>query len=126
MALSFEYDPEARRLLVEVSGAVTVDDLREAVSLAGKHAETQGLDAILFDQSRVTRVDLSPDEIRAMAEVTRGLESVQGVRMANVAPEDVTFGMSRMYELVRADGENVRTFRSRDAALRWLSTPRTR
>ena len=43
-----------------------------------------------------------------------------------MASSDVTFGMSRMNELLRGDDEpeEVRVFRSFEAATEWLRSPR--
>ena len=120
MPITAKYDPQTCLLVIEASGVMTVAQLLEVVASLRDHQSGKPLNGILFDQSGVTDVDVTSADIQSLAEVTRGMEQAQGLRMASVAPKDVVFGMSRMYEFVRDDGDNVRSFRDRDSALLWL------
>lgn len=73
----------------------------------------------LFDLSRVETFQISVEQIRAIASVSVFSSSS---RRAVVAPKDVLYGLSRMYEGFRdISEEEIRVFRSREEALVWLA-----
>ncbi len=48
-------------------------------------------------------------------------DSIAGGKLAIIAPKDLSYGFSRMYQLLRDDGpDSIQIFRSRDEARRWL------
>ena len=121
MAYHYFIDPAHRRIEIAFEGSLTPDDL------AGIRADTIGdpwFDPAfdyLVDGSKVARlVEVGTREIHFLAG-NRSEVHVAGARRALVAPMDVGFGLSRMFQgMADLDGD-VRVFRDRDEALAWLS-----
>lgn len=70
-----------------------------------------------FSQSGFT---LSPEEIRNVASFA-GITYKQPSRVALVASEDLSFGLSRSYNAYRENsGTELEVFRTREEALEWI------
>ena len=65
-------------------------------------------------------MDLSADDIRHLARFSANLEH-RAEKIAAVVLDDVSFGLSRMFEVYREDeGTEARAFRDETEALQWL------
>jgi len=74
--------------------------------------------AELLDLTQVEQVDVTSEGIRALADDS---EWIVGAKVAVIAPANVTFGMSRMFEMVLPDeGLDYRVFWTKYEALNWL------
>ena len=119
MPFDYEYEKEQRRHRVRWVGPVTTAALIEA------HDEIQGYphfdpgDDQILDFREATSFDLSTDSIEG---VTRRKPSFGATsRRAFVTPDDLGFGLGRMFEQLR-DGQagEIRIFRDMEEAERWL------
>ncbi|MBE7462367.1 MAG: hypothetical protein HS116_02630 [Planctomycetes bacterium] len=85
------------------------------------HFEAGTLDAAwshFVDFSAVSHVDVSTATVGLLA---ANNPWPTAVRRALVAPQDIVFGLSRMYEMFSgAKGQNIRVFRTLDEARTWL------
>jgi hypothetical protein len=73
----------------------------------------------LLDLTHITRFDLNSSDLRQLAE---GDPFSAASRRAFLVPNDLSFGLGRMYEIFReATGEHgIRIFRDLDDALDWV------
>ena len=73
----------------------------------------------IVDFTQVRRIELSADEIRSLAQ--RTIFSATS-RRAFIAPDEVAFGIGRMFQILRGlEGEKgIRIFRSLEEALDWV------
>jgi hypothetical protein len=73
----------------------------------------------ISDFTHVTRIELSGDEIRRLAQ--RTIFSAHS-RRAFITPNETMFGIGRMFEILRAlEGDKgIRIFRTLEAALDWV------
>jgi hypothetical protein len=80
------------------------------------------LTLVLFD--RVTKVNVSADDVRRLIEVDKRLmRRIPRTGIAIVVPKDELFGLSRMWEMmVGIPGWETRVFRSAAEAEAWLRT----
>jgi len=75
----------------------------------------------------LTRADpaskITSDAVRRLAEFWRGeYGNIAGGKLAIVAPRDLSFGLSRMYQGLRSDGpDNIQVFRDPEEARAWLA-----
>jgi hypothetical protein len=82
----------------------------------------------LVDMSRVEHfAEPSSESVRRLAELSARMDPpAASARFAIVAPQDVAFGLGRMYETYRAlnqrSTKQVAVFRDRAAATRWLGS----
>ena len=77
----------------------------------------------LHDLSGVTEYLVTPSKLSSQAfeSANQETESFQSKRVAIVAPSDLVYGMSRIYSGYHGDSkEDIRSFRSKEAAMNWL------
>jgi len=104
------------------SGRVTGHDLVEYYRHLRAHPDFRSNLNEIFDAAQVDTVDVTAEDVRALSSITeeftkRGVP----VRVAIVAPGDLEFGMSRMYEMLQVQSINVlKVFRDRKTAEDWI------
>ncbi|HEV2196770.1 MAG TPA: hypothetical protein VGR55_14395 [Candidatus Acidoferrum sp.] len=107
----YKIDKERRLILTTGSGVLTLAD---AVSHMDKLSKDQDFDpnfSQIVDFTQVTRIELSADDIRRLAQRTIFSPSS---RRAFIAPDEVAFGIGRMFQILRGlEGEKgIRVFRT--------------
>lgn len=123
MAIRYQIDPEMGVIYVNLAGEVRDDEFSAAIDTALHDPEYHaGIDS-LIDLRAVERFDVSSEAIR-QAVTTMGRE-LNGFghhwRAAIVAPSDLVYGLSRMYQILREGSmEDVGVFRDDAAAREWL------
>jgi hypothetical protein len=113
-----------RQRLVETRASGQVEDA-DLLSATDRIAVDPDFDAgfdQLVDLSDATGSSVSPAGLRTM--LGRDPIFAPSARRAVVAPEDLGFGLARMFEMHR-DGKagELRVFRARAEALGWLAKP---
>jgi hypothetical protein len=122
MAYDVRVDPERRLVEVRATGTVTDDDVLGIDNrMRSDPSIDPGFDQ-LVDASGATEAALTSKRIQTITASAPFLSTSS--RRAIVAPTDLGFGMSRMFELYRGElaGE-IRVFRTRSEALAWLGMP---
>jgi len=126
MPIRYELKPDQKLVILVHVGAVTDE---EFLSFYRDLYETAG-----FDDSFNLLVDLRHTEssvrsTAALAELVnfmrrQYLSTTRRPKVAVVAPEDISFGLARMYEGFSSDVPwDFVVFRAVDAALAWLGLP---
>lgn len=116
MPYHFLFDKTHRILLAVAEGVFDDDDQHRLMADIRANAKALGALAGIGDVSHVTTYAVSP---ATMQQVARGPSPyAAGVPRYLVAPSDIAFGMSRMYQLA-SDKSNasLRVVRSREEAL---------
>ncbi|MBN2006016.1 MAG: hypothetical protein JXA21_21845 [Anaerolineae bacterium] len=125
MAIQYHIDKAAKMVYVSFIGKV--EDQTLVQNLAQIFADPDfevGMD-ILCDYREVSQFEVSRLGMRGSAGLMTRIESA-GVswKMAVVAPQDVVYGMARMYQAFRAGSpEDVMVFRGILEARHWLGLP---
>lgn len=128
MPIAYQANLAKRRILAEATGAVGSQDLFAYQKDVGTRPEWAGYDELL-DVSRVDRLlDIRLDNLKALANFAAGMDKPDlPSKFAIVAPQDLYFGLGRMYESLRESVPNasrrVAAFRTRADAERWLDDP---
>ena len=119
MPSSYVIDKERKLVITTAWGDCTADDVLEFRKQVLKDRDFDPSFSQLADFTGVTKVDVSPDEVRMLA--TKSPFSTQS-RRALVADNQVIFGLSKMFGILRnLRGEKlIRVFRTRSEALDWL------
>jgi hypothetical protein len=102
MDYTLQSDPEHRILLVTL-GKVVTEELASAASAAVQQfiAARNPSYSVIADLSAIDKINASTKFIRSVA---AGLPAVpSGNRCIIVAPRDETFGLSRMFQILRDD-----------------------
>ena len=128
MPISYHAEPAKHRIVAEASGAIGQQDLFAYQKDVGARPEWAGYDE-LFDVSHVASLlDIRIDNLKALADLAASMDQ-PGLpsKFAIVAPQDLYFGLGRMYESLRESAPHssrrIAAFRSRAEAERWLETP---
>lgn len=128
MPISYQTVPGKRRIVAEASGAIGQQDLFAYQKDVGARPEWVGFDEI-FDVSHVdSLLDIRIDNLKALADLAASMDK-PGLpsKFAIVAPQDLYFGLGRMYESLRESAPHssrrIAAFRSRAEAERWLDAP---
>jgi hypothetical protein len=110
-------------IVARMMGRVVINDLlRHVDQLAEDSRYRPGLDK-LVDMRLVESMELHVDDENQFVNYKME-KGVRERRIALVAPRDISFGMSRVYQaLSESIHEEVSVFRSLDEAINWLSLP---
>ena len=126
MAYSYTIDKKNRVARVKVTGHDTVFINKARIAAITKDPDWKPGYNVLVDFRGTYKFDLSVPDIEELATLHRELEDVIGNgRLAVVAPDDVVYGVSRMWETV-TEGHTFMTtyiFRNLRDAEEWLGIP---
>jgi hypothetical protein len=118
MPASFRIDPSRRIVLTTISGVITFEQIVAlAVALKGDSLFHPSF-AELLDVRQTTFTSLTFQELAQLARTIDPF-SPKALR-AIVAPDDLIYGTSRIYQAVRDQGNNVQVFRTMEEARAWL------
>ena len=123
MAIQVSLTPDGIGVLFESSGVLTAQDLIGAHERL--HVETRhnpGIRYLLVDHSAAPQEQIDSATLEELAQrASDVLEVVQEGIVAIVAPNDVLFGLSRMWEsYVERTDLTTRVMRTRTEAAEWL------
>ena len=104
------------------SGRVSGRDLVEYYHRLRTHPDFKSNLNEIFDATRVDAIDVTADDVRRLSSITEEFtKKGVPVKVAIIAPGDLEFGMSRMYEMLQVQSINVlKVFRERPAAEDWI------
>lgn len=111
-------DPERRLVTTQVTGHATAAEILAAQEKLRTDSAFDSKYHHLFDLSGAEGVDVAQGDVQSIAAVAL---FDPGSRRAVVAPANVLYGLSRMYQAFRdlAD-KQMQIFRTREEALAWL------
>jgi hypothetical protein len=111
-------DKERRLVFSSGSGVLTLEDMLGHRSRLLKDPDFDPDFSQIFDFTNVTQVEIKSEDVLLLAETK--VFSPKSHR-AVIAGNDLVYGLSRMFEILRdTKGETgVRVFRDRDEALAW-------
>jgi hypothetical protein len=119
MANYYEIDKERRLITSTASGVITLPEIWAHQEKLDKDPDFDPSFAQLLDVTQVTKLKLSSEDVRRVAE-SNTLSS--NPRLAIVATSSLVYGMARMFQIFREmkGEEKTRVFRDRDEALAWV------
>ena len=119
MPAFYKIDKERRLVLSTASGVFTLADAVSHMDKLSKDPDFDSRFSQISDFTHVSRVELSGDEIRRLAQ--RTIFSAHS-RRALIAPNETVFGIGRMFEILRGlEGEKgIRIFYTLDEAPEWV------
>ena len=114
MGYTYNIDPEARLILEDWHGEVTMGEILECYEAEQRDARF----SFAFDGL----ADLSDATILASFGQLRTIALSQGFtgKWVFVAPHDGAYGVARMYMAAAGDAREINVFRTRDEAMAWL------
>jgi len=103
-------------------GQISVDEIKKKVKSFYEGTPSRN---VIWDFTEADLSSITADEIRALASGVKKLaHSREGGKTAIVAPEDISYGFGRMYQIfaeIYAQIADIGVFRSKLEAERWLS-----
>jgi hypothetical protein len=118
MPVSVRIDRSRRLVVTTYSGRVTDEDVMHQVREIERNAPYEGEYRVITDFTQVTQFEISSDQIRLVAESKSPLEKA---RRLMVAPSDVAYGTSRMFQMLAGRTRpNISVVRSLDDAYKAL------
>jgi hypothetical protein len=115
----YKIDKERRLVMTTAFGVVTKEDLLDHQDKLMADPDFDPTFSQLLDFAHMTKLDLKAADVKLLAE--RNIFAANA-RRAFVVPEDVAFGMARMFEMLReGKGEQgIRVFRTLEEGLGWV------
>ena len=119
MANYYEIDKKRRLITSTASGLITLPEIWAHQEKLDKDPDFDPSFAQLLDVTQVTKLKLSSEDVRRVAE-SNTLST--NLRLAIVATSSLVYGMARMFQIFREmkGEEKTRVFRDRDEALAWV------
>jgi hypothetical protein len=121
-SITFTYETALHRRIATFTGAIGDRELIEAYEALMSPEYDASLDD-LIDLSRVTHMTVTSAGLhRLIALYEERAETGHRTRNAIIAPTDVLYGVSRMFQALRGDAQldELEVFRVREDALRWI------
>ena len=122
MPVTYRYDEFANRLITRCEGAITYADVMEHFRQLTRDARLKPNSDVLLDLAFLITLPTAQqvNEVATMLEDMR--ELVPFGRCAVVAPEDVVYGLGRMFQgFAWPVFTGIRVFRSHADAINWLN-----
>ena len=125
MPIEYHIDHVRRLVLATGHGTFTDEDVFGYQCEVWSRADVAGYDE-LVDMSDVQAIVLpSARRVLELADLSAGMDENVSARFAIVAPDNLAYGLGRMYEAYRGTNKRstkiVRVFRSRPEAIAWLA-----
>lgn len=118
MPVTIRIDRSQKLVVTTYTGQVTNEDVARQIAEIERNAPYEGEYRAITDFTQVTHFDISSDQIRLVAESKSPLEKARRVM---VAPSDVAYGTSRMFQILAGRTRpNISVVRSLDDAYRAL------
>ncbi|MDD8017860.1 MAG: hypothetical protein PHP42_05770 [Bacteroidota bacterium] len=121
--ITFSYDPKTRIRTAVFQDGVTDDDLVSAFTKLFQSPDIDPFADDLTDLRLVKKIAITSDGLQRLLSLFSGIEKPAELKkLAIVGETDMTFGVSRIYQIM---GENIvpkriQVFRTIDEAMQWL------
>jgi hypothetical protein len=123
--IKYQIDHRRRLVITRGHGVLTERDLLEYQNEVWSRPEVAGFDELIDMSSVGEFVEPTAERVRELASVSASMDAeVGGGKLAIVAPQDIAYGLGRMYQVYRGmdieTTKQVAVFRTRAAALEFL------
>ena len=124
MAIDLKFNDDRTGLEAIASTQVTKSDFMGACSEAFNNTNVVTQKYQILDFSQCTDFELSSDDINSLSQLAINASKINpNVIMAIVAPTDLVFGMSRVYEVYAEEsGFKIKVFRNKSEAESWVES----
>ena len=124
MAIYLKFNDDRTGLEAIASNQVTISDFMGACSEAFNNTNVVNQKYQILDFSQCTDFELSSDDINNLSQLAINASKINpNIIMAIIAPTDLVFGMSRVYEVYAEEsGFKIKVFREKSQAESWVET----
>lgn len=124
MSVEYKYDEESNFLYSRFYGVLTDEDLKQQAQAVVDDPRIRPGVKEIVDLRGVDSVEASTDSIGAVINIDKeNIEKLAGQRTAIVAPRELLYGLSKIYEVLYELSQgpaNVKVFRDIGEARKWL------
>jgi hypothetical protein len=117
MSTKFIFDIENRIVFIKRFGLVGPGEIGDTMREITCHPEFKNVDKLLVDATASDHSKISTGELTQYAKFCEN--ELKNLTVAIVAPQDLSFGVSRMVEIL-SNLENIKILRKKKDALEWL------
>ena len=124
MTIYLKFNDDRTGLEAIASNQVTISDFMGACSEAFNNTNVVNQKYQILDFSQCTDFELSSDDINNLSQLAINASKINpNIIMAIIAPTDLVFGMSRVYEVYAEEsGFKIKVFREKSQAESWVET----
>jgi hypothetical protein len=121
MPVSINYNREKDILYVHVKSPASVIDFQNTLTQI-VHSKEYAPDVnTLWDFRELNFVEMDPESLKEMVAIKKSTPQRKGTKRALLIPNDLAFGMTKMYESMARDlPDHIMIFRSFENAELWL------
>jgi len=120
MGYDYKIDVEKGILLYSRYGAIEKGELYRSTLELLADKDFEKIEKILVDMSRADFSAVPYAELVSYGEFSKANLKQGKMRMAIIAPADLSFGVARVYESFASENDNVQVFRDEKTAMEWL------
>ena len=121
MPVSINYNREKDILYVRVKSPAGVDDFKMTLTQIVNSKEHASDVNALWDLRELNFVEMEPAFLKEIVAIKKSTPERKGTKRALVIPNDLAFGMTKMYESMASDlPDEIMIFRSFENAEIWL------
>lgn len=118
MVTDYHIDPSKRTVFLTFSGKVTFLEIADIIE---KMKADAAFDPTFMELVDITGVDFPDLHFAELRHIARELDPFDPTaRRAIIAPDGLSYGIARMYQMIIGNTETLRIVRSREEGLRWL------
>lgn len=118
MTLRYTVYREQQIIITNASGRLTLDNMKKHMQTVQKHPDIEPDFNHIFDLREAVKIDITTGDVKQLAEFSFFNEQS---KRAIVAPTDLFYGMSRMYEVFKNESSvNIKVFRNYEEAKEWV------
>ena len=122
MSINLKFIDDKQGIYVTLEGKVTLEDFKVGASEAYSEENIQTQNYQIIDFTNCSSFDLSSSDMQEIARIDKeASEKNPNIKIAIIAPTDVAFGMSRVYEAYTDEtGFDTMVFRNSEDAEAWI------
>ena len=122
MSLNLKFTNNKQGIYVTLEGKVTLEDIKSGAAEAYSEKNIPTHKYQIIDFTNCSSFDLSSSDMQEIARIDiAASETNSDIKIAIVAPTDVAFGMSRLYEVYADEtGFDIMVFRNAKDAETWI------
>ena len=122
-SVAYTIQSAGRALILKVRADVTADDFITVLTIAKRDPAYLPETTLIVDASQATGPQIDGDAVRRLARFAQGDTARIGQRIALIPrPVPVSYGLSRMYQMLGESQRHIQIFETLEAALAWADS----
>lgn len=122
MSFKINYIESKNHILVEIEGVFSENDFHEILNTISTSNEYPSNINAIYDLSKMSFKNIDTNFLESLSEAANQYSKIrEGAKTVYVCPEDIQFGMTRVWEVLASDVHvNIMVKRTISEAINWL------